>query len=141
MTTTARQTINPPGMQALYDTFHFAPATRAGDLVWVSGQVGIDAQMQPASGMEAQARLAFAYVKHILEAAGACLDDVVELTTFHTALREDLAAFTKVKDEFFPGAYPSWTAVGISQLALPGLCIEIRAVAVAGSGRRRPGQD
>jgi len=137
MSTPTRQAIIPPGTQALYDTFHFAPATRVGDLIWVSGQVGIDAQMRPAPGMEAQARLAFAYVKHILEAAGASLADVVELTTFHTAMQEELAAFTKVKDEFFPSAYPSWTAVGISQLAIPGLSVEIRAVAVAGSGARQ----
>jgi enamine deaminase RidA (YjgF/YER057c/UK114 family) len=41
-----------------------------------------------------------------------------------------------VKDEFFPERFPSWTAVGVTQLAMPELCIEIRAVAVAGSGER-----
>lgn len=134
--TEKRQAIIPPGTQALYDTFHFAPATRVGNLIWVSGQVGLDANMQPASGMEAQARLAFSYLKGILEAAGATLDDVVELTTFHTELQRDVRAFAAVKDEFFPSRYPSWTAVGLSELALPGLCIEIRAVAVAGSGKQ-----
>jgi len=32
----------------------------------------------------------------------------------------------------FPDRYPSWTAVGVTQLALPELCVEIRAVAVVG---------
>lgn len=136
ITTEKRQAIIPPGTQALYDTFHFAPATRVGNLIWVSGQVGLDANMQPASGMEAQARLAFSYLKGILEAAGATLDDVVELTTFHTELQRDIQVFAAVKDEFFPSRYPSWTAVGLSELAMPGLCIEIRAVAVAGSGKQ-----
>ena len=133
--TTPRQAIVPPPFQALYDAFHFAPATRVGDTIWVSGQVGIDAEMKPGEGMQAQARLAFESLKAVLESAGASLADVVELTTFHTALQRELAEFTAVKDEYIPNRYPSWTAVGISELALPGLCIEIRAVAVAGCGR------
>lgn len=132
--TTQRQPIIPPGSEALYNTFHFSPATRVGDTIWVSGQVGIDATMAPAQGMAAQARLAFESLKAILAAAGASLADVVELTTYHTSLRDELAAFTQVKDEYLPERYPSWTAVGVTELALPGLCIEIRAVAVAGSG-------
>ena len=63
--------------------------------------------------------------------------DIVELTTFHTDLRGDMAAFAAVKDEYLPDRYPSWTAVGVTQLALPELLVEIRAVAVAGSGRTR----
>lgn len=131
-----RQAIIPPGTQALYDGFHFAPATRVGDTIWVSGQVGLDAEMKPADGIAAQAALAFGYLKYILEHAGATLADVVELTTFHTNLQGDVQAFSAVKDQFFPERYPSWTAVGITELALPGLVIEIRAVAVAGSGEK-----
>jgi enamine deaminase RidA (YjgF/YER057c/UK114 family) len=85
-------------------------------------------------GMSAQARLAFESLKAVLEAAGASLADVVELNTFHTALQRDIQAFAAVKDEYFPRHYPAWTAVGVSELAMPGLCIEVRAVAVAGSG-------
>ena len=72
-------------------------------------------------------------VGHI-EAAGASLADVVELMTFHTELQADMQAFARVKDQYFPDRYPSWTAVGTTELALPGLRVEIRAVAVAGCG-------
>lgn len=129
-----RRQIIPPSMQAMYDAYHFAPATRVGDTIWVSGQVGIDAQMQPGDGMAAQARLAFENLKTVLETAGATLADVVELVTFHTDLRGDMAAFSSVKDAYFPDRYPSWTAVGTPQLASPSFLIEVRAVAVAGSG-------
>lgn len=132
--TTSRQPIIPARYQVLYGAYHYAPATRVGDTIWVSGQVGIDAQMKPAEGMSAQARLAFESLKTILEAAGASLADVVELTTFHTNFQQELAAFTTVKDRYFPAPYPAWTAVGVSELALPGLCVEIRAVAVVGCG-------
>jgi enamine deaminase RidA (YjgF/YER057c/UK114 family) len=133
--TNRRQSIVPPPFQAFHDAYHFSPATRVGDLVWVSGQVGLDAAMKPGEGMRAQARLAFEALKAVLESAGACLADVVELTTFHTDLRRDIGIFSAVKDEYFVHRYPSWTAVGVTELALPELCIEIRAVAVAGCGQ------
>lgn len=130
-----RRQIIPAAMQAMYDAYHFAPATRVGDMIWVSGQVGIDAQMRPGEGMEEQARLAFEGLKTVLEEAGATLADVVELMSFHTDLRGDMPAFRAVKDAYFPDGYPSWTAVGTPQLALAEFLVEIRAVAIAGSGR------
>lgn len=134
--TLKRQSIVPPAYQAWYDNFHFSPVTRVGDMIWVSGQVGITAEMKVGEGMKEQARIAFASLKVLLDAAGASLADVVELMTFHTDLRGELADFTAVKDEYFPDRYPSWTAVGVTQLGLPELCVEIRAVAVARSGNR-----
>jgi enamine deaminase RidA (YjgF/YER057c/UK114 family) len=131
---TRRQVI-PASMQTMYDAYHFAPATRVGDMIWVSGQVGIGPDFRPGKGMEEQARMAFAGLQTVLEAAGATLADVVELMTFHTDLRGDMAAFTTVKDSFFPDRYPSWTAVGVTQLASPDFLVEVRAVAVAGCGR------
>jgi enamine deaminase RidA (YjgF/YER057c/UK114 family) len=122
-------------MQGMYDAYHFAPAIRVGDTIWVSGQVGLDASMRPGQGMAAQARLAFENLKTVLEAAGASLEDVVELTTFHLDLRGEMGDFTAAKDAFFRDRYPAWTAVGVTQLAAPEFRIEIRAVAVAGSGK------
>jgi enamine deaminase RidA (YjgF/YER057c/UK114 family) len=130
-----RVIVNPKETQPLYDAFHFSQANRVGDTIWLSGQVGIDDKLSPAPGMAAQARLAFEAMKRILAEAGASLDDVVELTTFHTDLRGEMEEFAKVKDQYFPRDYPAWTAVGVTQLALPDLRVEIRAVAIAGSGR------
>jgi enamine deaminase RidA (YjgF/YER057c/UK114 family) len=130
-----REQIIPPGAQPLYDNFHFAPATRVGNMVWVSGQVGIDQAMRTGKGMAAQAELAFENLRQVLKAAGAELADVVELITFHTDLRGDMPEFSKVKDAFFPDRYPSWSAVGVTQLAQPDFLVEVRAVAVAGSGK------
>ena len=128
-----RALINPGSTRAMYDNFHFSQAVRAGDMVWVSGQVGIDAQMRPGKGLTEQARLAFTGLKTVMAAAGALLSDVVELVTFHIDLRGGSREFGAVKDEFFPNNYPAWTAVGVTQLAMPELLVEIRAVAVIGS--------
>lgn len=135
-TTIKRQLVVPPSFQAWHDTLHFTPATRVGDTIWVSGQVGVTPEMKVGEGMQEQARIAFESLKTLLNAAGASLADVVELMTFHTDLRGEMEAFSAAKDEYFPERYPAWTAVGVTQLALPELCIEIRAVAVVGSGER-----
>jgi enamine deaminase RidA (YjgF/YER057c/UK114 family) len=130
-----RVLINPKETQPMYDVFHFSQANRVGDMIWISGQVGIDDRLTPANGMAAQARLAFQSLKRTLAAAGATLEDVVELTTFHVDLRGEIDQFAQVKDEYFPRSYPAWTAVGVTQLALPELRVEIRAVAIAGSSK------
>lgn len=131
-----RQSIRPAGTERSYDVLHFSPATRVGDIIWVSGQVGTDASGRPGSGMEAQARLAFEKLKIVVEEAGATLADIVELITFHTDLRGEIQEFVRVKDEFIPENYPAWSAVGVTQLARPEFLVEIRAVAVAGSGAK-----
>jgi enamine deaminase RidA (YjgF/YER057c/UK114 family) len=130
-----RTLINPGASAALYDRYHFSQATRVGDTVWVSGQVGLGADGRPGADMAAQARLAFESLRDVLAASGAALGDVVALDTFHTRLRADMRAFAAAKDEFFPENYPSWTAVGAAELAIPELLVEIRAVAVVGSAK------
>lgn len=128
-----RTVVVPKASQALYDRYHFAPATRVGDMVWVSGQVGVDAAGRPGDGITAQAELAFENLKAVLAEAGASLGDVVELTTFHIDLKGGVQVFGAVKDRYFPSHYPSWTAVGTTDLAFDGLLVEVRAVAVVGS--------
>ena len=130
-----RVLINPKETQPMYDAFHFSQANRVEDMIWISGQVGVDEKLTPVSGMAAQARLAFEGLKRTLAAAGATLEDVVELTTFHIDLRGEMDQFAQVKDEYFPRNYPAWTAVGVTQLALPELRVEIRAVAIAESSK------
>lgn len=130
-----RVLVNPKETQPMYEAFHFSQANRVGDTIWCSGQVGVDEALSPGNGMTAQARLAFEGLKRTLAAAGGALEDVVELTTFHTDLRSEMEEFSKIKDEYFPRDYPAWTAVGVTQLALPELRVEIRAIAVAGSGK------
>jgi enamine deaminase RidA (YjgF/YER057c/UK114 family) len=128
--------INPKGTEVVYSSMQFSQAVRFGDTVWISGQVGIDDKWKVAEGVEAQARLAFQNLQHVIQEAGGSLDDVVELTTFHTSM-VGYKDFSKVKSEFFPKDYPAWTAVGVTELVLPNLLLEVRATAVIGSGHVR----
>ncbi|HDR9040563.1 TPA: RidA family protein [Burkholderia vietnamiensis] len=126
-----REAIIPAGMESVYDRIGYAPAIKVGDTVYVSGQIGRDAGMQLVEGREAQIVQAFENLKRVLEAGGATLDDVVDLTTFHTDMR-DLPLFMQVRDRYFH-AHPrsAWTAVGAHMLGgAPGYIVEIKAVAV-----------
>ncbi len=126
--------INPPGSEKVYEKLQFSQAVQVGDTIWVSGQVGMDATGMVDGGIEAQARLAFQNLQHVLEAAGSSLDDIVELVSYHTSMN-GIRDFGKVKATFITKNYPAWTAVGVTELVFPQLLVEIKATAVIGSGK------
>lgn len=133
----SKEIVVPPGRERAYTQYHYAPAVRVGDTVWVSG---IPA---PADGDEASryARL-FQRLDEVLKTAGASLADVVEIQSFHTniadsaAFQAHFAKFLAAHAVAFPDGYPAWTAVGTTALLAPGSAVELRAVAVVGAGRR-----
>ncbi len=127
---TDRQAIIPKGMEAVYDKIHYAPAVRVGNTIYVSGQIGRDDNMQLVEPREAQIVQAFENLKKVLAAGGASMDDIVDLTSFHTDMR-DLALFMEVKDRYLTRDFPAWTAIGAASLCgVPGYIVEIKAVAV-----------
>jgi len=127
---TERQSIVPSGMEAVYDDIHYSPAVRVGRTIYISGQIGRDDQLAVISDNEAQIVQAFENLKLVVEAAGATMEDIVDLTTFHTDMR-DLRLFMNVRDRYLTANYPAWTAIGASALGgVPGLIVEIKAIAV-----------
>ncbi len=125
--------INPAGTEFIYKTLKFSQAVRVDNTVWISGQVGMDEKGAVGETIEAQARMAFQNLQRVLAETGASLDDIVELVTYHTEIK-DMKTFGKVKSEFISDNYPAWTAVGVKELVMPQLMVEIRATAVIGSG-------
>ena len=119
----------PKGQEVLYDRFHFAPAVRDGDRLYCSGVIGTGADGKCSPDPEAQFSQAFETVSSVLAAAGVSFAAVVEMTTFHVDLQKNLAAFMKVKDRFVSAPYPAWTAIGITELAIPGGLVEIKVIA------------
>ncbi|CDY78932.1 Endoribonuclease L-PSP [Caballeronia glathei] len=126
-----RKAIVPVGMEAVYEKIRYAPALKVGNTIYVSGQIGRDLSMQLVEGREAQIVQAFENLKLVLEAAGASLSDVVDLTTFHTDMR-DLPLFMQVRDRYLTtDPLPAWTAVGAHMLGgSAGYIVEVKAVAV-----------
>ena len=125
--------INPPETEHYYDEWQMSDAVRVGDTIWVSGKVGIDQDGDMCKGVEQQTRWAFQRLQNSLAKAGATLDDIVELVTYHVSM-EDLDTFMKVKSEFIHRDFPAWTAVGVTELYARGALIEVKATAVVGCG-------
>ena len=123
-----RDVVFPPKGRALYERHRYSPAIRSNGLLFVSGQVGSREDGSPEPDFEAQVRLAFANLQATLRAAGCSLDDIVDVTTFHTDPERQFDTVLAVKDDMFPQApYPSWTALGVTWLA--GFDFEIKVVA------------
>ena len=121
----------PPGMETVYEKIGYAPALKVGNTVYVSGQIGRDSALQLVEGREAQIAQAFDNLGRVLAAAGASFADVVDLTSFHTDMR-DLPLFMQVRNRYLRAhPLPAWTAVGAHMLGgVPGYIVEIKAVAV-----------
>ena len=110
---------------------HYTDAVRAGNLLFVSGSVAVDAdgKLVGEGDVVAQARQVFANIGLCLEAAGASFADVIKVTTFLTDVA-DRAVINPVRQEFFGDARPASTLVEVSALVLPEFLIEAEAVAL-----------
>lgn len=122
--------IVPPSMQAFYDDYHFAPAVVDGEHLRCSGVIGVEMSSgKVPDDPAAQFRQAFDNLAEVLSAGGAAFADITEMTTFHVGLQEHLGTFMKIKDDYIAEPYPAWTAIGTTELALPGGLVEIRVTA------------
>nr|AMP54135.1 endoribonuclease L-PSP [uncultured bacterium] len=123
-----REAVFPPDRHALYETHGYSAAIRSGDLLFVSGQVGSLPDGSPESDFAAQVELAFANLTATLKAGSCTLDDIVDMTTFHTDPEKQFPAIMTVKSRLFPEPpYPNWTAVGVNWLA--GFDFEVKVIA------------
>ncbi|MBX9881396.1 MAG: hypothetical protein K2X73_05425 [Sphingomonas sp.] len=132
--------------RAAYETWHYAPARRAGDYVYVSGVVIARASTGPytVDSFKAAARSGFARIRAQLTAFGLTFDDVVMVNSFHDWTAPEFGgdrlaqfqAFGAVKDEFMTGVHPAWTAVGTSGLISPEGIVEVQMIAYAPQKRR-----
>jgi 2-iminobutanoate/2-iminopropanoate deaminase len=108
---------------------NLSPATRYGNLVFVSGQTG----RHPVAGeigkdVREQTRNTLERIKAILAAAGTSLDNVLTATTYLTRV-QDLAAYNEEYARYFPTDKPARTTVTVAALNAPELLIEITVTA------------
>ncbi len=126
---TRRQEIRVPGQPEPIS--HYTDAVRAGDLLFVSGCVPVDADGLLVGGDDvvAQARQVFANVGAILVAGGATFADVVKVTVYLVDIA-DRASINPVRQDVFGTTRPASTLVEVSALAIPGAKLEVDAVAL-----------
>lgn len=129
-TVARKKLIIPPSMRAIVERAGYAPAVRVGDLVYVVGQVGRTADLEVIADPAAQFAAAWENVRVVLEAAGCSFADMVDVTTYHVEMARHMDVFREVKNRLVPREGYAWTRIGISELAHPGLLVEIKCVAV-----------
>ena len=127
MSKTVIHTDNAPAAIGTY-----SQAIKAGDTVYLSGQIPLDPQrMELVEGFEAQTVQVFENLKAVCEAAGGSLADIVKLNIFLTDLA-NFATVNEVMSRYFQQPYPARAAIGIS--ALPkGAQVEMDGIMVLGA--------
>jgi 2-iminobutanoate/2-iminopropanoate deaminase len=110
----------------------YSQAITTDDLVFCSGQVGLDPVTGDlvAGGIEAQAERVFRNLAAVLDAAGCTLADVVKTTCFLADIN-DFATFNAIYGRFFPDPPPARSTFGVAALPKSAL-VEVEAIAVRG---------
>ena len=126
-----KRPINPWTWQTPYNFSQAWKVDKSQSMVFVSGQASLssDGEILHENNFEGQAHVTIQNIKTVLEHAGGSLENVIRLGIFITDM-ENFPSFVKILGEYFPGEKPANTVLGISCLALPGLMIEIDAIAV-----------
>jgi reactive intermediate/imine deaminase len=125
-----RQQVNPWTWQ---DQFGFSQAWRVDNsqsIVFASGQgpISPDGELVGDGDFEAQTRQVFENLQTVLGDAGASFDAIVRITVYLTDIGK-LRDFGRIKAEFIAGEQPASTALEVNALALPGMMIEVDAIA------------
>ena len=113
--------LNPP-------ISHYTDAIRFGDLVFLSGIAPVDEELNVVGDdAAAQAEQLFANMKRVLDAVGATFTDIFKVTVYLTDVN-DRTAINPIRQKYFGDARPASTLVGVAELAVPDMKVEIEAV-------------
>lgn len=111
--------------QPFYNSSHFSQATFANRTLWLTGKVAPLHGDTPDAVTDEEARLALQNLVTVLDAARDAIASIFTLTTQQVdsyALRKFVASTPALRDQRFP----AWSAVGLAQVALPGIVVEVK---------------
>jgi 2-iminobutanoate/2-iminopropanoate deaminase len=113
-----------------------APATWSNGVAYVAGMIarGSDGKIVDGDEYE-QAKAIFAKIRHLVEAAGGSMADVVKVSIFVTDIKQREKVW-RARQEVFSGDFPASTLVQVAALAEPSVKVEIEAIAHLGAGAR-----
>ena len=107
---------------------HYTDAVQFGNLLFISGLAPHDADLNVVSeDVVEQTRAIFKDMKKILDSAGADFSDVLRVTVYLTDV-EDRGKINPVRQEYFGKTRPASTLIGVKELAIPGMKVEIEAI-------------
>jgi len=131
----AIEPIIPASLKSTYDSLHFAPAVRKGDMLYLSGVIASLRQGEEGTNEQFAegAERAFQQIELVLEEAGASMADIVSITSFHIDFRKHIGPLAAVKDKWIKEPYPAWTVIGTTELFDPLGFVEIQVTAQTGA--------
>lgn len=108
----------------------YSQAIRAGNLLFIAGQVARDSQgkLVGRGDVVVQAEQVMESIKALLEAAGATFDNVVKMNVFVTTM-EHREQVSEIRRRYLKEPFPTSTLVQVSRLADPDYLVEIEAIA------------
>ena len=107
-----------------------------GNQVFIAGMTSrTGAEVIGGPSMYEQARAIFTKIRHLLEAAGGHMDDIVKVVIYVTDIKRREEVW-QARREFFRGAFPVSTLVEVSALAAPELLVEVEAIGILGAAPR-----
>ena len=117
----------PPG--------RWSNALRVGNMLFISGTVSRAADGVTIEGRNEyeQAKIIFSKIRHLVEAAGGAMSDVVKVTIYVVNIKQNTEVW-RARQEFFSGDFPCSTLVEVRSLATPEILVEIEAIACLGAG-------
>lgn len=127
--------------EKLHEALGYSSAVRVGDRVEISGQAGVDNDLNIPDSLEDEIVQAFESVGRALATVGATWQDVIHVNSYHKvapgedAISEDVNRM--MAEQFrlrLDGRAPIWTETGVTVLGLAAMRVEIRVTAIAGSG-------
>jgi enamine deaminase RidA (YjgF/YER057c/UK114 family) len=121
-----RRALRPAGAPSADVGYSPAIVAEGQRLLFISGQGPEDVH----ADMETQIRQTFDRIGILLKEAGGSFANVVIVRSYWVHLARDLAAFRKIRREYLVEPFPASTAVGTTELAIPGLELEIEVIAV-----------
>ena len=113
----------------VYDNFHFSEATKSNGFLLCSGVIGTGEKGKLPDDIKEEFRNAWSGIGKLLAECNISYDNIVEYTSYHVGLQANMRDFMSVRDEFLSEPWPAWTAIGITELAVPGAHVEIRVIA------------
>jgi 2-iminobutanoate/2-iminopropanoate deaminase len=109
---------------------HYTDAVRFGNLLFISGMVALDAQnnLVAPGDVAGQAEHIFATIGRVLEQAGGNFANILRVTVYLLDVT-DRTRINPVRQKYFGATRPASTLIGVRELALPGLLMEVEAIA------------
>ena len=120
------QGIYPPSVPVVAPFYSPAILAEGQRLLFVSGQGPRDYDVNS----ETKICQTFEQIQTVLKTAGGTMKNIVIIRAYFLNMARDLPLFRKLRQQFLVEPYPAVTSVGVTELAVPGLEVEIEAIAI-----------